>query len=278
MPRKKCGKQKPHNNEKEARGASEIEKAILSISDIIQIIMAILTVFSLIGVVLTLREMQTDRNAAYKPTILMNASDFNISWDSNGEEDWLVSLPDKSNSSYKINADGSITGTVDIPVNIFPNNGLESFTVVNLGVGAAKDIYFEWDQTNLSRLSNYLAECNPSKENFCTFGESAVFSFDKGLVVTDIDSGFRLMYMLPNAVETYTLPLPTAYSVLIHEIMKCNSLPEHMYIVLYAEYSDVQNNSIKDAFYITISRTGFKSAEDNSGSAIYQLTPTLLIE
>ena len=278
MPRKKRGKQKPHNNEKEPRRASEIEKATLSISDKIQIIMAILTGFSLIGVVLTLREMQTDRNAAYKPTILMNASDFNISWDSNGEDDWLVSLPDKSNSSYKINADGSITGTVDIPVNIFPNNGLERFTVVNLGVGAAKDIYFEWDQTNLSRLSNYLAECNPSKENFCTFGESAVFSFDKGLVVTNIDSGFRLMYMLPNAVETYTLPLPTAYSVLIHEIMKCNSLPEHMYIVLYAEYSDVQNNSIKDAFYITINRTGFKSAEDNSGSAIYQLAPTLLIE
>ena len=278
MPRKKRGKQKPHNNEKEPRGASEIEKATLSISDKIQIIMAILTGFSLIGVVLTLREMQTDRNAAYKPTILMNASDFNISWDSNGEEDWLVSLPDKSNSSYKINADGSITGTVDIPVNIFPNNGLESFTVVNLGVGAAKDIHFEWDQTNLSRLSNYLAECNPSKENFCTFGESAVFSFDKGLVVTDIDSSFRLMYMLPNAVETYTLPLPAAYSVLIHEIMKCNSLPEHMYIVLYAEYSDVQNNSIKDAFYITINRTSFKSAEDNSGSTIYQLAPTLLIE
>ena len=278
MPRKKRGKQKPHNNEKEPRGASEIEKATLSISDKIQIIMAILTGFSLIGVVLTLREMQTDRNAAYKPTILMNASDFNISWDSNGEEDWLVSLPDKSNSSYKINADGSITGIVDIPVNIFPNNGLESFTVVNLGVGAAKDIHFEWDQTNLSRLSNYLAECNPSKENFCTFGESAVFSFDKGLVVTDIDSSFRLMYMLPNAVETYTLPLPAAYSVLIHEIMKCNSLPEHMYIVLYAEYSDVQNNSIKDAFYITINRTSFKSAEDNSGSTIYQLAPTLLIE
>lgn len=277
MPRKKRSKQKPHNNEKKC-GASEIEKATLSTSDKIQIIMAILTIFSLIGVVLTLREMQTDRNAAYKPTILMNASDFNISWDSNGEEDWLVSLPDKSNSSYKVNDDGSITGTISLPVNIFPNNGLENFTVVNLGVGAAKDIYFEWDQNNLSRLSNYLTECNPSKADFCTVGESAVFSFDKGLVVTDIDSGFRLMYMLPNAVETYTLPLPTAYSVLIHEIMKCNSLPEHMYIVLYAEYSDVQNNSIKDAFYITINRTGFKSAEDNSGSAIYQLTPTFLIE
>ena len=50
MPRKKRGKQKPHNNEKEPRGVSEIEKATLSISDKIQIIMAILTGFSLIGV------------------------------------------------------------------------------------------------------------------------------------------------------------------------------------------------------------------------------------
>ena len=185
-------------------------------------------------------------------------------------------MPDTSNSNHKVNDDGRITGTISLPVNVFPNNGLENFTVVNLGVGAAKDIYFEWDQDNLSRLCNYLTECNPSKADFCTVGESAVFSFDKGLVVTDIDNGVRLMYMLPNATETYTLPLPTAYSVLIHEIMKCTSLPEHMYIVLYAEYSDVQNNTAKDAFYITIKRTGFEGAGDNSGSAKYQLVPTLL--
>ena len=40
--------------------------------------------------------------------------------------------------------------TISLPVNIFPNNGVESFTAINLGVGAAKDIYFEWDQNNLS--------------------------------------------------------------------------------------------------------------------------------
>jgi len=86
------------------------------------------------------------------------------------------------------------------------------------------------------------------------------------------------MYMLPNAAETYTLPLPTAYSILIHEIMKCSTLPKDMYIVLYAEYTDIQNNSMKDAFYVVLSRTGYESAEDNSGSAMYQLTPTLLTE
>lgn len=276
MPRKKCNHQKSHNSMKKSSGASEKRELSLSTSDMIQIVMAILTFFSLIGVVLTLREMQADRNAAYKPTILMNASEFNISWNSDGNEDWLALSPNDSNSSHTVNDDGSVTGTFNLPVNIFPNNGLESFTVVNLGVGAAKDIYFEWDQNNLSRLSNYLAECNPSKSDFCTFGESAVFSFDEGLVVTDIDSSVRLMYMLPNASETYTLPLPTAYSILIHEIMKCSPLPGRMYLVLYAEYSDVQGNGIKDVFYIALNRAYYKSAEDNSGSALYQLTPTLL--
>lgn len=273
MPGKKHGKQIPPNG-----GASVSKKIPISISDKIQIVMAIFAFLSLIGVLLTLKEMQAERNAAYNPTILMNAADFSISWDSNGQEEWLASLPDTSNSSYEVNNDGSITGTISMPVNIFPNNGLESFTAINLGVGAAKDIYFEWDQNNLSRLSEYLTECNPSKSDFCTFGESVVFSFDKGLVVTDIDSSIRLMYMLPNAAETYTLPLPTAYSILIHEIMKCSTLPKDMYIVLYAEYTDIQNNSMKDAFYVVLSRTGYESAEDNSGSAMYQLTPTLLTE
>lgn len=276
MPSQKCSKQRPHSNAKEFHRASKSEKPPFSVSDKIQIAIAVLAFLSLIGVVLTLREMQADRNAAYKPAILMNASDFSISWNSNGEEDWLASLPDKSNSSYKLNDDGSITGTINLPVNIFPNNGLENFNVVNLGVGAAKDIHFEWDQNNLSRLSSYLTECNPSKSDFCTLGESVAFSFDKGLVITDIDSSVRLMYMLPNAVETYTLPLPTAYSILIHEIMKHTTLPEHMYMVLYAEYTDIQNNRNKDAFYIVLNRTYYENAKDGSGSATYQLAPTSL--
>lgn len=276
MASKKCYRKKPLNSTKGFLGAAEKRKPPLPPSDIIQIVIAMFTFFSLIGVVFTLREMQADRNAAYKPTILMNATEYTISWDSDGNEDWLASLPNEPNSSYKVNDDGSVSGTISLPVNIFPNNGMENFTVVNIGVGAAKDIYFEWDKNNLSRLSDYLIDCDPSKYDFCSFGESAVFSFDKGLVVTDIDSNVRLMYMLPNASETYTLPLPTAYSVLIHEIMKCSSLPEHMYIVLYAEYSDVQGKSTRDAFLVTLNRSYYEGSKDNSGSATYQLTPTLL--
>lgn len=253
-------------------------KTLFSVSDIIQIVIACCTFLSFVGVLLTLGEMQKERNAAYKPTILMNAVDFEISWDTNGEEEWVSSLPDESNSSYEVDAEGNVAGTISLPVNIFPHNGLESFTVVNVGVGAAKDVYFEWDKNNIPYLCNYLAECDPSKSDFCTVEKSATFSLGDGIVVTDIDDDVRLMYMLPDATETYTLPLPTAYSILIHEIMKCTALQETPHIVLYAEYSDIQGENVRDTFYIAINRIYYNRAADNSGGASYQLTPTLLAE
>lgn len=248
------------------------------LSDIIQIFMAVMSCLSFIGVLLTLNEMRKDRDAAYKPAVLMNAADFQISWDANGEENWLSSLPNKLDGSYKISEDGSITGTFSLPVNMFPNGELESFTSVNIGIGTARDIRFEWDQNNLRLLIDYLAVCNPSKSNFCTFDKSVTFSFDGRLIVTNIEHSPHLMYMLPNASETYTLPLPMAYSILIHEIMKCTSLPENIHIILYIEYSDIQGKRSKDAIYIAVNRMYFENDVDGSGSAAYQLAPSLLIE
>ncbi len=81
-------------------------KVCFTISDIIQVVMAILTILSLIAVILTLKEMQKERVTAYKPTALMNAADLQISWNANDEEEWLKSLPNKTNSSYDVNSIG----------------------------------------------------------------------------------------------------------------------------------------------------------------------------
>ena len=161
----------------------------------------------------------------------MNAADFQISWDANGEENWLLSLPQKSDGNYEVNEDGSIIGTFSLPVNIFPNGELESFTAVNIGIGTARDICFEWDQNNLLFLTDYLSVCNPM-----------------------------------------------AYSILIHEIVKCASLPENLYIVLYVEYSDIQGKRSRDTIYISINRTYFENNVDGSGTASYQLAPSLRTE
>ena len=251
-------------------------KIQLSISDIIQITVVIISLCSFIGVICTLREMQKDRDAAYRPTILMNPEEYQISWNSSKEEEWLSSLPDEPHNTYEINEDGSVSGTGSIPMNIFPENELEGFTVVNVGVGVSKDIHFKWDDSNIENLSEYLSKCDPTKSEFCTSGKSVAFSFEDRVVITDIDRDTKLMYMLADASETYTIPLPMAYSILIHEIMKTNMLEELPYIILSAEYTDIQGKAIKDYFYVTIQRTFYQTNEDGSGSATYQLNPTAL--
>ena len=251
-------------------------KIQLSISDIIQITVVIISLCSFIGVICTLREMQKDRDAAYRPTILMNPEEYQISWNSSKEEEWLSSLPDEPHNTYEINEDGSVSGTGSIPMNIFPENELEGFTVVNVGVGVSKDIHFKWDDSNIENLSEYLSKCDPTKSEFCTSNKSVAFSFEDRVVITDIDRDTKLMYMLADASETYTIPLPMAYSILIHEIMKTNMLEELPYIILSAEYTDIQGKAIKDYFYVTIQRTFYQTNEDGSGSATYQLNPTAL--
>jgi len=265
-------------NSKKAPSKPEQKEFPFPLSDIIQMVMAFMAFLSFIGVLLTLNEMRKDRDAAYKPSVLMNAADFQITWNTSGEENWVSSLPNESDSSYEISEDGSITGTYSLPVNIFPNGKLESLTAVNIGVGTARDVCFEWDGNNLLLLSDYLTECNPSKSGFCAFGKSVAFSFDERLIVTDLAHSTRLMYMLPDATETYTLSLPMAYSILIHEIMKCPALPENLHIILYAEYFDIQGKHSMDTIDIAINRIYYESKLDGSGTASYQLTPTLLIE
>lgn len=249
--------------------------SVVSASDVIQIIIAIFTLFSVILTFCTIREMRIDRIAAYKPTVLINSVDYTISWNSNNEEEWLSSLPNNTNNSYIINEDGSITGGIHIPVSFFPD-GLECFSAVNIGVGAAEDIVFEWNNNNLSALSTYLSVQNPAMDEFVTFGKSAVFTYGERMIITNSNSDVRLLYMLPNAIETYALPLPTAYSILIHEIIKYPLLDELPRIFLAAHYYDVQGKENTSDFIITINRTSYMQNQDGSGSATYQMTPTLL--
>lgn len=251
-------------------------KIALSVPDIIQIAMIVISFLSFLGVVCTLGEMKKDREAAYKPTILMNPESYDVSWNSNKEEEWLSSLPNKPYSDYKINEDGSISGTGSIPINIFPENALESFTVVNIGVGAAKNIRFSWDKNNIDNLFNYLSKCDLTRSEFCIYDKSVAFMFEDRVVVTDIDHDIKLMYMLADAEETYVLPLPISYSILIHEIIKTDMLEELPYIILYAEYTDVQGKTINDCFFIKIQRTSYTVDEDDSGFATFQLNPEVL--
>ena len=92
------------------------------------------------------------------------------------------------NSTEKIeyNEDGTLEGTINIPIRAISESGLEKITAVNAGVGNARDVIFEWDENNINRLNEFLIKCNEQKKEFMYIDKSVVFTFNDGLVMTDI--------------------------------------------------------------------------------------------
>ena len=257
------------------RKTKEIEKT-MSLADKINIAIAVISALSVLFALITVVEMKKDRKAAYKPAVLINPIECEFAWDSNGKENWMEHRVHNSTEKIEYDEDGTLVGTINIPITAISESGLEKITTVNAGVGNARDVIFEWDKNNINRLNEYLIKCNEHKKEFMYIDKSVVFSFDDGLVMTDIPGKYGLMYMVSNADETYNIPVPTAYSVLIHEIIKTKNYGEEMpYLLLFAKYNDVLGNKTEDIFLIQIEPKFIKEDETGSGEAIFQLIPAL---
>lgn len=248
----------------------------ITLSDVINVIMALLTLISVIGVFKTISEMKKDREAAYMPAVLMNPTEYTISWDSAGNEPWLEFDSTQNNLTSGTAEDGSYSASFTIPMQLFTDNGIEKLSLVNAGVGTARDLVLSWDSNNTQRLIDYLVQYNPEKVSFCHAGKSVSFEFDSGIVITDVEKDTCLTYLLPNASETYSIAFPMHYSLLIHEIIKCNNFGETPpTLFLHATYSDVHGNNTHDIFCITVKKLEFMQDPSGAGHATYQLIPLL---
>ena len=220
----------------------------LSYGDIINIVVAVFTLLSVIGVFWTILEMRRDRDAAYRPAIVMNPIEISFSWNEgdNRDSDWL-----KTKLSSR-------------------------FSVVNIGVGTAKNVVFEWDEHNTAKLRNYLIMCDSSKADFCTIGEyydSFSLNGVSDSAIMSKEGETSLMYILPEANETHQLLFPIQYSILIEEIIKTGyslSIPR---LTLYAKYEDIQGKKIKSTYSIIVDVSLHTTDTLTSGEAIYQLVP-----
>lgn len=251
------------------------EKIVLEASDIINIIMAVLTFLSLIIVALTLHEMKVERNATYKPRVLLNPTEVSFSWDSDGNEE-RTNISESTSSNFEIDENGNINGSISIPLSYLTDYKAETFDVVNLGVGNARDVVFEWHEENITKLNDFLIECDPTKKDFLKIDKSAVFDIDGSMIMTNLPSNYRVMYMIANAQETYKLTLPMSYSILIHEIIKTGPHDKELpFLLLTAKYFDVQDKEHMNLFLIKIEPMFFSSDETGAGEAIYQLVPAI---
>ena len=246
----------------------------IELSDKINIVLAVISFVSLVLVGVTVHEMIVDRKSAYRPTILINPIELEFSWDANGKEEWVVSSKVESSQSYDEN--GALTGTVSVPMTILPNDGLEKFSAVNVGVGIAKEVVFEWGTKNAQDLNDFLVQCDSTKKDFFQMKESASFSYEEGLVITDIPNNTRLMYMLADAEETYSMYLPSVYSLLIHETIKTNNHNNKFPpLLLSASFYDIQGNKYTEVFLIQIQKTFYEEDETGAGKARYRLVPAI---
>jgi len=273
-------------NGKNCISVTEIEKPIkivvqddrkISLSNAINVIMAVLSFLSFLGVVFTLHEMKVQRNATYNPSIVFNPIEVSFEWDENGIETWIKKEDLEAESSTEINEDGSISGTISLPI-IHLINSYTKYSVVNIGVGTAKNIVFKWDEGNTQKLYEYLLACNPQKEGFCMIGENSdSFEIQDAVILTNKEDKVQLMYMLPEASESYEIYLPPQYTLLINEAIKSGGMrgEDNPYLVLQVSYQDVQGFTKNDLMIILIKRTYFEENEDGSGKASYQLIQAL---
>lgn len=269
------------NKEKTSKSKNNLKDKLkgMSIGDWINSIIALFTFISLILVGWSIIEMRRDRDAAYRPSLLMNPVEYSVTWNDQGEEPWLSSS-DTEEESMEILEDGTIQGSITIPMTLFPDDGLEVMSVVNIGVGTAKDIVFTWDEENIELLTNQLLKINPEKQDFCLVDQNITFLINDHIIVTDIPTPYQLMYMLPDAEQEYKLPIPTPYTILIHEILKesnGNVSDEFIYFSLDIEYKDIQGKKFTDTWLFYVKRIFSEDDLDNENSVTYQLVPYLLV-
>ena len=241
---------------------AELKK--VSLSDKINMVMTFLTFLSVVGVFVTLNEMKLQRDTSYAPSIVMNPVEVSFEWDEFGNETWLSTENDMNRN---------ITDTVSIEI---LQEVFTKYSVVNVGVGTAKNIVFKWDEDNTKNLYDYLVSCNPEMVNFCEIGENSdVFDINDRLLMVSKEGKVELMYMLPEAEETYSLYFPQQYTLLINEAIKSGYMNEYVnpFLLLNVAYHDIQGKLRQEVIIIRIKRMMYQLNEDGSGSAYYQLIP-----
>lgn len=250
----------------------------MEVGDIIDSIMAIFTFFSLILVWRTNVEMGRERDATYKPSLLMNPLQYTVSWNDEGEESWLSLSKNHEKVKKYVDEDKNVHISLGIPIKFFLKDGLEEMSLLNVGVGTAKNIVLKWDD-NIKLLMDQLIAINPLKKDFCHIDQNITFLISDGIIVTDIPRAYQFMYMLPNAQQKQNFPIPMAYTILIHEILKEKKgrvKDELIYFILEMEYIDIQGKKFVDRCLIYVKTVFSKSDLDNENSVTYQLVPKLL--
>lgn len=219
----------------------------------IQITISLISTFL---VLLTLFEMQAERNATYLPDIFLSNTEAAISWDKNG-------LPCITQEAEDI-----VSKIADEDTII---NKLPQIKIYNIGVGTAKNISFNWDtQRNMKAFVDML---NPCDDINISFDGNMLYiktpTSEQGIGESDKS---QFDFLLNSTQEFETLAFPFSYYTLIKESYIKTDNKEIPTLYLSVSYSDVQGKSYNNTIQINANISFLTENPDGSGFCIFTLT------
>lgn len=220
---------------------------------VIQITISIISTFL---VLLTLFEMQAERNATYLPDISLSNTKVAISWDKNG-------LPCITQEAEDIVSKMADDDTII--------NKLPQIKIYNIGVGTAKNISFNWDtQRNMKAFMDVLNLCDDIDISFDgNMLHLKTPSIKQGIGEPDKS---QFDFLLNSTQEFETLAFPFSYYTLIKEAYIRTDDKEIPTLYLSVSYSDVQGKAYNRNIQINADISFLEQNPDGSGFCIYTLT------
>lgn len=222
---------------------------------IIQITISIISTFL---VLLTLFEMQAERNATYLPDISLSNTKVAISWDKNGRP---CITQEAEDIVSKLADEGTIL------------NKLPQIKVYNIGVGTAKNISFNWDtQRNVKAFIDIL---NPYDDIEISFYGNMIHIKTPTIEQSIGESNKSEFDFLLNSTQEFeTLSFPLSYYRLIEESYIRTDSKEIPTLYLSVSYEDVQGKVYNKTIQIHADISFLTENPDKSGFCIFTLNST----
>lgn len=225
----------------------EFKKAVLEIA---------ISIVSVILVLLTLLEMQADRNAAYRPDISFADTEVAIAWE--GEQQI-----ENSEATQSWNLDSFYE---KYEVNITPQ-----LMMYNIGVGTAKNIKLQWD--HVSNVEKFIEAFESYDDISISLDNNMIYiETDKSVIGQGVGNGYTTDFMLSSVEDYCAIQFPVAYSYLIRELLT-RSLPSDQLptLSLSVTYTDIQNKAYSKCINVYIQTISYISDAHGNGCCVYNL-------
>lgn len=222
--------------------------------DIIQII---ISVFSTVIVLLTLFEMQAQRNAAYRPDITLSNTEVAIVRDKNG---FFIDNGEKFEIISKFKNDKTKI------------NSIPKIKVSNLGVGNTKNVQIIWNQEdNINKLSSIFKQI----ENISVSYNNGTVEINKNnepMSITESDKiNFDYVSNTNENEDENKIALPMVYFYLINELFmneQSENIPD-LFVDLI--YSDIQGKTYSKSIKLSVTPSFGTINSDGSGGYVYNI-------